>query len=78
MRKNGVSSDGVFDRTWLLKARLTAKLRQEDVATAANISVGFYNRIENGVQIPNVIVGIAICDALGLDPHNFLNEKRVA
>lgn len=78
MRKNGVSSDGVYDRTWLVKARLTAQLRQEDVARAANVSVGFYNRIENGVQLPNVVVGVAICDALGLDPHNFLNEKRVA
>ena len=51
MRKSGVSSDGVYDRTWLVKARKTAQLRQEDVAKAANVSVGFYNRIPTGALL---------------------------
>lgn len=67
-----------FDRTWMLKARTILNLRQEDVADACNISVGAYNKIENGLTTPNVKLGIMITDVLGTDIRNFLNERKIA
>lgn len=68
----------LFDRTWMLKARTMMNLRQADVADACRISVGFYNKIEQGMQTPNVKLGIMITDVLGVDVRNFLDERKIA
>jgi len=63
------------DRTWLERARLIKGCSQKEVAEAAGCSEVFYNRIEKGVQMPNVVMGLRITDFLGIDAHNFLTEK---
>lgn len=63
------------DRTWLEKARRIKGRTQGDVAEVAGCSEAFYNRIEKGLQLPNVDIAVRITDFLGLDIHNFLNEK---
>ena len=68
----------IFDRTWMLKARLAMNLRQEDIADACKIAVGTYNRIENGLRTPSVKLGLMITDVLGVDVRNFLDERRIA
>ena len=39
MRKSGVSSDGVYDRTWLVKARKTAELEAEKVGKTLSVVI---------------------------------------
>lgn len=63
------------DRTWLEKARRLKGRSQKEVAEAAGCSEVFYNRIEKGLQIPNVVMGLRITDFLEVDAHNFLKEK---
>ena len=68
----------LYDRTWMSKARALNGMLQVDVARECGISPGFYNRIEQGVQTPNVRVGLAICSILGVSPNVWLTEKRIA
>ena len=68
----------LYDRTWMVKARIMLKLSQAQAAEASGISQGFYNKIENGIQLPNIRVGLQICKALGVSPEVWLNEKKVA
>ena len=78
MRNLSDQRSEIYDRSWVVKARAMAGLRQIDVATACGISVGNYNKIENGICTPNVKIGLRIADALGVDVRNFLNERRIA
>ena len=66
------------DRTWLEKARRLKGFSQLEVAEAAGCSEVFYNRIEKGLQLPNIDIGLRIADFLGEDPHNFLHEKTLS
>ena len=68
----------LYDRTWMSKARAILGMKQIDVARECRISTGFYNRIEQGVQTPNVRVGLTICSVLGVSPNVWLTEKRIA
>ncbi len=65
----------VRDRTWLEKARRVSGKTQKEVADAAGCSETYYNRIEKGLQMPNVDIGLRITDFLGCDAHSFLQEK---
>jgi DNA-binding XRE family transcriptional regulator len=65
----------VRDRTWLEKARRVSNKTQKEVADAAGCSETFYNRIEKGLQMPNVDIALRIADFLNCDAHNFLREK---
>lgn len=67
-----------YDRTWLQKARLVLNLTQSDVADACGISTGHYNRIEAGVCVPTIKVGLKIADVLHVDARNFLDERKIA
>lgn len=78
MRNNSDPRVELYDRTWLLKARTIAGLRQIDVAKECDISVAAYNKIENGLTVPNVRLAIKIADVLGVDVRNFLTERRIA
>ena len=71
-------TDGVYDRTWLEKARKMQGLKQYEVAEKAQISAPFYQRIEMGLQLPNVKMGIRITNALGLSPQMWVEEQRIA
>lgn len=71
-------TEGLYDRTWLEKARRAAGLKQYQVAELAHVSQGFYNRIESGVQIPNVKIGLAITNAVGVSPNAWIDEKQIA
>ena len=68
----------LYDRTWMSKARALKGLLQVNAAEECGISPGFYNRIEQGVQTPNVRVGLVICKVLGVSPDVWLTEKRIA
>lgn len=65
----------VRDRTWLEKARRVSGKTQKEVADAAGCSETYYNRIEKGLQMPNVDMGLKIADFLAVDVHSFLREK---
>ena len=66
------------DRTWMEMARRVKGLSQKEVAEAAGCSEVYYNRIEKGLQMPNVDIGLRIADFLGVDAHSFLNEKTLS
>ena len=66
------------DRTWMETARRIKGLSQKAVADAAGCSEVYYNRIEKGLQTPKVDIGVRITDFLGVDVHNFLNEKTLS
>lgn len=66
------------DRTWLEKARRLKGRTQDEVAEAAGCSVTFYNRIERGLQMPNVDIALRICQFLEVDAYEFLREKTLA
>lgn len=65
----------VRDRTWLERARRVSGKTQKEVADAGGCSETFYNRIEKGLQMPNVDIALRITDFLECDAHNFLREK---
>lgn len=65
----------VRDRSWLEKARRLKHATQKEVALAAGCSEVYYNRIENGLQLPNVDIAVKTADYLGVDVHNFVDEK---
>lgn len=65
----------VRDRTWLEKARRVSGKTQKEVADAAGCSETYYNRIEKGLQMPNIDMGLKIADFLAVDAHSFLREK---
>ena len=77
MEKRSPNQIELFDRTWLLRARLAAKLSREAVAEACGISVSYYSKIENGIQLPNVRIGILIAKAVKADAEEFLREERL-
>lgn len=66
------------DRTWMETARRLKGFSQKEVADAAGCSEVYYNRIEKGLQTPKVDIGLRITDFLGVDVHNFLNEKTLS
>ena len=68
----------LYDRTWMIKARTLLNLTQYQVAEAVGVSQGFYNKIENGIQLPNVQIGLRIAKVLGISPDVWLNERRIA
>ncbi len=65
----------VRDRSWLEKARRLKGKTQGEVAEVAGCSEVFYNRIEKGLQLPNVDLAVRITDFLDCDIHSFLGEK---
>lgn len=65
----------VRDRSWLEKARRLKGKSQSEVAEVAGCSEVFYNRIEKGLQLPNVDLAIRITDFLDCDIHSFISEK---
>ena len=72
MRKNAI-----MDRTWLTIARRERGLTQAQVAAKAGITTAYYNRIEMGLYLPNVVTALLICDALGVSVRKFLSETTV-
>lgn len=68
----------LYDRTWMTKARTILNMAQYQAAEAVGVSQGYYNKIENGIQLPNVRVGLMIAKVLGVSPDVWLNEKKIA
>ena len=67
----------LYDRTWLVKARARLGLTQAQAGEASGISAGFYNKIEQGIQVPTVKHAIAISEALNFDVKMFAREKKI-
>ena len=52
-------------------------ISQQEIAKACGCDVSFYSRVERGLQMPSVRIGIRICDLLDVDIHEFLNEPEL-
>ncbi|WP_418465384.1 helix-turn-helix domain-containing protein [Faecousia sp.] len=67
----------VYDRSWLERTRRMKGISQQEIAKACGCDVSFYSRVERGLQMPSVRIGIRICDLLDVDIHEFLNEPEL-
>lgn len=74
-RKNTVAV--VYDRSWLERIRRAKGVSQQAIADACGCTPSFYSRVERGLQMPSVRIGIKICDLLDVDIHEFLNEPEL-
>lgn len=72
MRRNEM-----MDRTWMEKVRREKGFTQAQVAQAAGVTTAFYNRIERGFYVPNVVAGVKICDFLDINVRAFLTERVI-
>lgn len=67
----------ISDCEYLHKQRIAMGLSQQAVADAAKINIRQYQRLESGeraMSSTSLRIGLAICDALKLDPHRFVPE----
>lgn len=67
----------VYDRSWLERMRRMKGLSQQAVAEACGCTPSFYSRIERGLQMPTIRIGIQICDLLDADVREFLKEPEL-
>lgn len=74
MDKENAKVAKVIDRSWLEQTRRIKGLRQADVAAQCEISSSYYSRIERGLEVPNVGIGIRIADVLGFDVRDWTRE----
>lgn len=68
----------LYDRSWMIKARILLNLSQRQAAEEVGVSQGYYSKIENGFQTPDIRIGLTIAKVLGMSPDVWLNEKRIA
>lgn len=61
-------------REELESARLEAELSQEQLAKKVGWDQTFVSKIERGVRRLDVVELIAICEALGIDPGDFVKD----
>jgi transcriptional regulator with XRE-family HTH domain len=61
-------------REHLQQARIDAGLSQEELAKKMGWDQTFVSKIERGVRRVDVVELIGICDALGLDPAEFVKD----
>lgn len=59
------------------KVRLEKGFTQTQVAEAVGVTAAFYNRVEHGFHVPNVVVGVKICEFLDIDVRKFLSERAI-
>lgn len=67
------------DHDYLHEQRIAMGLSQQAVADAAGINIRQYQRLESGeraMSSTSLRIGLAICDALKLDPHRFVPEVK--
>lgn len=63
----------------LKEARQAAGLTQRKLAEEAGVNMSLIAKLEGGVYNPGNITArsyMGICDALGIDPHDFLPEEK--
>lgn len=76
---DGVTLDVIMpDRAILSERRRELGLTQQQVASRAGIALVQYQRFERGersMASASFRIGMAICDALRLDPHRFVGER---
>jgi transcriptional regulator with XRE-family HTH domain len=58
----------------LRKARLEAKLTQEQLAAKASVSREYVNYVERGKRQPTVVVFIRLCKAMKVYPPELLQR----
>ncbi|WP_163537044.1 helix-turn-helix transcriptional regulator [Gracilibacillus sp. YIM 98692] len=63
-------------REWLIQARKSKKLTQEQVAAQSFIDRGYYSQIENGKRNPGPSVALNIAKILEFDPMLFFPYKN--
>jgi len=63
-------------REQLQKARTDAGLSQEDLAKRIGWDQTYVSKIERGVRRVDVVELIGICEALHVDPADFLKELQ--
>lgn len=62
--------------TLIRRYRKEKKLTLKNVATAASISEGFLSQVENDVNSPSVDTLMRICEAIGINPGDLLNQAN--
>lgn len=67
----------IKDRTWMEAARRAKGFTQAEVAQAANVSTPYYNRVENGLDTPSIVIGLLICKKIEQPPERFLTERTI-
>jgi cytoskeletal protein RodZ len=61
-------------RRELRQARLSAGLRQSDVALALRRPQSFIAKVESGERGIDLVETLSYCRAVGLDPHNLIER----
>ena len=67
-----------YKRDWMINARNSLNLSQEQLAEACHCDPSYIWHIEAGSKTPNVHLGLQITQVLGLNPYSWLDEKRIA
>jgi len=63
----------LFGKT-LKKLRTSRDLTQERLAGAANLTTGYVNTLERGMQVPSLTTLIKLAHALGVTPSELLSD----
>ena len=63
----------IFGKT-LRKLRTARELTQERLAGAANLTTGYVNTVERGMQVPSLTTIIKLAHALGVPPADLLAD----
>lgn len=67
----------IFGKT-LKKLRVSRELTQERLAGAANLTTGYVNTLERGVQVPSLTTILKLAHALGVTPSELLSDFTAA
>jgi transcriptional regulator with XRE-family HTH domain len=63
----------IFGKT-LKKLRTSRELTQERLAGAANLTTGYVNTLERGMQVPSLTTIIKLAHGLGVAPSELLSD----
>lgn len=74
MRSEIYSEEHQKLRKILKRERTSAGLRQSDIAERTNRSQAYISKFENGDLRLDVIDFVRVCQSIGCDPHDALDE----
>ena len=63
----------LFGKT-LRRLRTARDLTQERLAGAANLTTGYVNTLERGMQVPSLTTIVKLAHALGVTPSDLLSD----
>lgn len=60
----------------IIDQRKKLNLTQEQVANIVGITLSYYYKIEKGISVPNVIIGLKIAKVLKADPFALFDVNK--